>query len=154
MSKNLVIVESPAKAKTINKYLGSDFKVMASYGHIKDLPSKGLGVDVEHDFEPTYEVTEKAKRHVTELKKAAREADTIYLAADPDREGEAICQHLAEEIVPKRPKKPSYRVMFNEITKRAVQDAFKEPQEINKNLVDAQQATKYRRFCARRWAVS
>ncbi|MGB8509767.1 MAG: type I DNA topoisomerase [Pyrinomonadaceae bacterium] len=140
MAKNLVIVESPAKAKTINKYLGADYKVMASYGHIKDLPSKGLGVDVEHDFEPTYEVTEKAKRHVTELKKAAREAEAIYLAADPDREGEAICQHLAEEIVPKRPKKPSYRVMFNEITKRAVQEAFKEPKEINKNLVDAQQA--------------
>ncbi|MCA1594029.1 MAG: type I DNA topoisomerase [Acidobacteria bacterium] len=140
MAKNLVIVESPAKAKTINKYLGADYKVMASYGHIKDLPSKGLGVDVEHDFEPTYEVTEKAKRHVTELKKAARDAEAIFLAADPDREGEAICQHLAEEIVPKRPKKPSYRVMFNEITKRAVQDAFKEPKEINKNLVDAQQA--------------
>ncbi|HVF48962.1 MAG TPA: type I DNA topoisomerase [Pyrinomonadaceae bacterium] len=140
MAKNLVIVESPAKAKTINKYLGSDYKVMASYGHIKDLPSKGLGVDVEHDFEPTYVVTDKAKRHVTELKKAAKDAEAIYLAADPDREGEAICQHLAEEIVPKRPKKPSFRVMFNEITKRAVQDAFQHPKEIDKNLVDAQQA--------------
>ncbi len=145
MAKNLVIVESPAKAKTINKYLGSDYRVMASIGHIKDLPSKGLGVDVEHDFEPTYEVipdTKKRnnKRIVSDLKKAAKEAESIFLAADPDREGEAICQHLAEEIVPKRPKKPTFRVMFNEITKRAVQDAFKEPKQIDANLVDAQQA--------------
>jgi DNA topoisomerase-1 len=140
MAKNLVIVESPAKAKTINKYLGADYKVMASYGHIKDLPSKGLGVDLENDFEPTYEVTDKAKKHVAELKKAARDADVIYLAADPDREGEAICMHLAEEIVPKRPKKPSFRVMFNEITQRAVQDAFKDPRQVDSNLVDAQQA--------------
>jgi DNA topoisomerase-1 len=140
MAKNLVIVESPAKAKTINKYLGSDYKVMASYGHIKDLPSKGLGVDIENNFEPTYEVTDKAKRHVAELKKAAKVAEAIYLAADPDREGEAICMHLAEEVVPKRPKKPSYRVMFNEITKRAVEEAFEHPREIDRNLVDAQQA--------------
>ena len=145
MTKNLVIVESPAKAKTIGKYLGADYRVMASLGHIKDLPSKGLGVDVENDFATSYEVipdTKKRnnKRTVAELKKAAKEADAIYLAADPDREGEAICQHLAEEIVPKRPKKPSYRVMFNEITKRAVQEAFKEPKQIDENLVDAQQA--------------
>ncbi|HEX8096875.1 MAG TPA: type I DNA topoisomerase, partial [Pyrinomonadaceae bacterium] len=122
------------------KYLGSDYLVLASYGHIKDLPSKGLGVDVANNFEPTYEVTDKAKKHVAELKKAAKQAEAIYLAADPDREGEAICQHLAEEIVPKRPKKPTYRVMFNEITKRAVQEAFNHPKEIDKNLVDAQQA--------------
>src|SRR5438105_2187800 len=145
MAKNLVIVESPAKAKTINKYLGSDYRVLASIGHIKDLPSKGLGVDVEHDFEPTYEVIPDTKKRnnrkiVAELKKAAKEAEAIYLAADPDREGEAICQHLAEEIVPKRPRKPSFRVMFNEITKRAVQDAFLHPKEIDSNLVDAQQA--------------
>ncbi|MGH9900599.1 MAG: type I DNA topoisomerase, partial [Pyrinomonadaceae bacterium] len=145
MAKNLVIVESPAKAKTINKYLGSDYRVMASLGHIKDLPSKGLGVDVEKDFEPTYEVIPDTKKRnnkktVAELKKAAKEAEAIYLAADPDREGEAICQHLAEEIVPKRPKKPAYRVMFNEITKRAVQEAFKEPKQVDQNLVDAQQA--------------
>ena len=145
MAKNLVIVESPAKAKTINKYLGKDYLVKASIGHIKDLPSKGLGVDVEHDFEPTYEVIPDTKKRnnrkiISELKKAAKEADAIYLAADPDREGEAICQHLAEEIVPKRPKKPSYRVMFNEITKRAVQEAFNHPKEIDSNLVDAQQA--------------
>src|SRR5918992_1017363 len=145
MAKNLVIVESPAKAKTINKYLGSDYKVLASYGHVKDLPAKGLGVDVENNFEPTYEVIPETKKRnnkktVAELKKAAKEAEAIYLAADPDREGEAICQHLAEEIVPKRPKKPHYRVMFNEITKRAVQEAFKEPKQIDGNLVAAQQA--------------
>ena len=145
MAKNLVIVESPAKAKTINKYLGSDYLVMASIGHIKDLPSKGLGVDVDNDFEPTYEVIPDTKKRnnkkiVADLKKAAKGAEAIYLAADPDREGEAICQHLAEEIVPKRPKTPAFRVMFNEITKRAVQDAFKEPKQIDANLVDAQQA--------------
>src|ERR671927_1860339 len=145
MAKNLVIVESPAKAKTINKYLGKDYLVKASIGHIKDLPSKGLGVDVEHNFEPTYEIIPDTKKRnnkkvVADLKRAAREAEAIYLAADPDREGEAICQHLAEEIVPKRPKKPHYRVMFNEITKRAVQEAFKEPKQIDQHLVDAQQA--------------
>ena len=145
MAKNLVIVESPAKAKTINKYLGKDYLVKASIGHIKDLPSKGLGVDVENDFEPTYELIPDSKKRnnkkiVAELKKAAKEADAIYLAADPDREGEAICQHLAEEIVPKRPAKPTHRVMFNEITKRAVNAAFEHPRKIDENLVDAQQA--------------
>ncbi len=145
MAKNLVIVESPAKAKTINKYLGSDYLVLASIGHIKDLPSKELGVDIENNFEPTYEVIpDKKKRNnkkvVSDLKKAAKAADTIYLAADPDREGEAICQHLAEEIVPKRPAKPVFRVMFNEITKNAIKDAFKEPKQVNQDLVDAQQA--------------
>jgi DNA topoisomerase-1 len=145
MAKNLVIVESPAKAKTINKYLGKDYLVKASIGHIKDLPSKGLGVDVEHDFEPTYELIPDSKKRnnkkiVAELKKAAKEAEAIYLAADPDREGEAICQHLAEEIVPKKPAKPAFRVMFNEITKRAVNEAFEHPRKIDENLVDAQQA--------------
>jgi DNA topoisomerase-1 len=145
MTKNLVVVESPAKAKTIGKYLGPDYRVMASIGHIKDLPSKGLGVDIQNNFEPTYEVIPDAKKRnnrriVSELKSAAKEAEAIYLAADPDREGEAICQHLAEEIVPKRPKKPHFRVMFNEITKRAVQEAFKEPKQIDENLVNAQQA--------------
>jgi DNA topoisomerase-1 len=145
MAKNLVIVESPAKAKTINKYLGKDYLVKASIGHIKDLPAKGLGVDVDDDFKPTYEVIPDArkrnnKRIVAELKQAAKAADTIYLAADPDREGEAICQHLAEEIVPKRPAKPYFRVMFNEITKRAVNEAFEHPRKIDENLVDSQQA--------------
>src|SRR5213076_2538245 len=106
---------------------------------------KGLGVDVQNDFEPEYEIIPDSKKRnnkriVAELKKAAKDADAIYLAADPDREGEAICQHLAEEIVPKRPAKPSYRVMFNEITKRAVNEAFEHPKQIDANLVDAQQA--------------
>ncbi len=145
MAKNLVIVESPAKAKTINKYLGKDFIVMASIGHIKDLPSKGLGVDVLNNFEPEYEIIPDTKKRnnkkiVAGLKKTAKEADAIYLAADPDREGEAICQHLAEEIVPKKPPTPAFRVMFNEITKRAVQEAFEHPKQIDGNLVDAQQA--------------
>ncbi|HYU99158.1 MAG TPA: type I DNA topoisomerase, partial [Pyrinomonadaceae bacterium] len=145
MAKNLVIVESPAKAKTINKYLGKDYLVKASIGHIKDLPSKGLGVDVDDDFKPTYEVIPDSKKRnnkkiVSELKAAAKVADNIYFAADPDREGEAICQHLAEEIVPKRPAKATFRVMFNEITKRAVNEAFEHPKQIDKNLVDSQQA--------------
>lgn len=144
MSKNLVIVESPAKAKTINKYLGSDYVVMASIGHIKDLPAKDLGVDVENDFEPTYEVIPDTKKRnnkkiVSELKKAAKTSESIFLAADPDREGEAICQHLAEEIVPKKPAKQVFRVMFNEITNKAIKAAFDQPQQVNKNLVDAQQ---------------
>ena len=145
MAKNLVVVESPAKAKTINKYLGKDFVVKASIGHIKDLPSKGLGVDVQNNFEPEYEIIPDAKKRnnkkiVADLKKTAKAVEAIYLAADPDREGEAICQHLAEEIVPKKPAVPAYRVMFNEITKRAVQAAFEHPKQIDENLVDAQQA--------------
>jgi DNA topoisomerase-1 len=145
MARNLVIVESPAKAKTINKYLGKDYLVKASIGHIKDLPSKGLGVDIENDFAPTYEVIPDSKKRnnrkiVAELKQAAKAAEAIYLAADPDREGEAICQHLAEEIVPKRPAKPAFRVMFNEITKRAVNEAFEHPRQIDENLVNSQQA--------------
>src|SRR4029434_569154 len=145
MAKNLVIVESPAKAKTINMYLGKDYLDKASIGHIKDLPSKGLGVDVDNNFEPTYELIPDSKKRnnkkiVAELKKTAKEADAIYLAADPDREGEAICQHLHEEIVPKKPAKPAYRVMFNEITKRAVQEGFAHPKQIDESLVDAQQA--------------
>src|SRR5947199_3866627 len=145
MAKSLVVVESPAKAKTINKYLGKDFVVKASIGHIKDLPSKGLGVDVQNNFEPEYEIIPDSKKRnnkkiVADLKKTAKEVDAIYLAADPDREGEAICQHLAEEIVPKKPAKPAFRVMFNEITKRAVQEAFEHPKQIDENLVDAQQA--------------
>ncbi len=144
MAKNLVIVESPAKAKTINKYLGSDYTVMASIGHIKDLPGKDLGVDVDNNFEPTYEVIPDTKKRgnkkiVTELKKAAKASEAIYLAADPDREGEAICQHLAEEIVPKKGAQQVYRVMFNEITKPAIQEAFKVPKEVNQDLVNAQQ---------------
>src|SRR5947207_5357789 len=145
MAKNLVVVESPAKAKTINKYLGKDFIVKASIGHIKDLPSKGLGVDVQNNFEPEYEIIPDSKKRnnkriVADLKKTAKEVETIYLAADPDREGEAICQHLAEEIVPKKPPTPAFRVMFNEITKRAVQEAFEHTKQIDASMVDAHQA--------------
>ena len=118
---------------------------MASIGHIKDLPSKGLGVDVQNNFQPEYEIIPDSKKRnnkkiVADLKKTAKTATAIYLAADPDREGEAICQHLAEEIVPKKPAVPTFRVMFNEITKRAVQQAFEHPKQIDGNLVDAQQA--------------
>ena len=97
MSNSLIIVESPTKVKTIKKYLGSEFDVRASVGHVKDLPGNTLGIDIEHDFNPTYEVLEAKKKVITELKKAARTADTIYLAPDPDREGEAIAWHIADE---------------------------------------------------------
>jgi DNA topoisomerase-1 len=142
MSKSLVIVESPSKAKTINKYLGKDFKVVASVGHVKDLPKKGLGVDVENNFEPTYEVMPGKEKVVREIKEAAKDAETVFIATDPDREGEAIGFHLAEIVKSGRgqSKKPIFRVTFNEITKNAVKDAFNHPAQINDNLVDAQQA--------------
>ncbi|QQS46151.1 MAG: type I DNA topoisomerase [Acidobacteriota bacterium] len=142
MSKSLVIVESPSKAKTINKYLGKDFKVIASVGHIMDLPKKGLGVDVEKDFEPTYEVMPGKEKVVREIKEAAKAAETIYVATDPDREGEAIGRHIAEVVTSGRgqSRKAVFRVMFNEITRTAVQEAFKHPGKIDDNLVDAQQA--------------
>ena len=140
MPKALVIVESPAKAKTINKYLGKDYVVKASLGHIKDLPKRDLAVDVDHDFEPRYEVIEGKKKLIGELKAAAKKVKEIYLAADPDREGEAICYHLQEELQDKKGGTAFFRVMFNEITKKAVDLAFLHPQQVNKNLVDAQQA--------------
>ncbi|HZP33221.1 MAG TPA: type I DNA topoisomerase [Candidatus Acidoferrales bacterium] len=171
MARSLVIVESPAKAKTINKYLGRNYTVKASYGHVMDLPKKELGINVKKGFEPTYEVSPD-KTHVVEtLQKAAEKSEAIYLAADPDREGEAICAHLAEVLKPtmaakngkhgkngsngagKKKRKPRkgqeeaelrrnhiFRVMFNEITPRAIRAAFEHPGEINENLVDAQQA--------------
>ena len=140
MSKNLVIVESPAKAKTIGKYLGSQFVVKASLGHIKDLPKKDLAVAVDSDFSPDYQIIEGKKKLITELKAAAKKADAIYLAADPDREGEAICWHLKEELESKNSTSPIYRVMFNEITKNAIQKAFEVPMAVNIHLVEAQQA--------------
>ena len=146
MSKGLVIVESPAKAKTIQKYLGKGYEVEASLGHIKDLPKKGLGVDIENDFETEYVVIPGKEKVVAKLKKMAKSADAIYLAPDPDREGEAIAAHLAEELGDgdgRKKKKvgtqPFYRVTFNEITKKAVQEAFLHPRDIDRNLVDAQQ---------------
>src|SRR5450432_1136956 len=141
MPKALVIVESPAKAKTINKYLGKEYVVKASLGHIKDLPKNGLSVDVENGFEPHYEVIEGKKKLIAELKQTAKTVKEIYLAADPDREGEAICYHLEEELKGKGDKGPQFfRVMFNEITKKAIDKAFEKPMQVNINLVDAQQA--------------
>ena len=186
MGRSLVIVESPAKAKTINKYLGRNYVVKASYGHVMDLPKKVMGIDIAHGFEPTYEVSPDKKTVVTQLQKAASTADAVYLAGDPDREGEAICAHLAdvlsgpklvfltdEEIATEEAKakekdkgkgkkgkkktktqvktviakgkpviarKNIYRVMFNEITSKAIKAAFEHPGAINENLVDAQQA--------------
>ncbi len=141
MPKALVIVESPTKAKTINKYLGKQYVVKASLGHIKDLPKKDLAVDVDHDFQPRYEVIEGKKKLIAELKQAARKVEDVYLAADPDREGEAICYHLQEELGNGKKNGPRiYRVMFNEITKKAIQKAFETPGQVNVHLVDAQQA--------------
>jgi len=140
MPKALVIVESPAKAKTINKYLGREYVVKASLGHIKDLPKRDLAVDVDHGFEPRYEVIEGKKKLISDLKQAARKVQEVYLAADPDREGEAICYHLQEELGDRKSGPRFYRVMFNEITKKAVQKAFEKPGQVDINLVDAQQA--------------
>src|SRR5262249_59724741 len=125
MAKSLVIVESPAKAKTINRYLGSDFSVKASLGHIKDLPKKGLGVDLKNDFEPSYEVIPGKEKVIKELRSAAKSVDSVFIATDPDREGEAIGHHVAEELSGK--KRKIYRVMFNEITQKAVRHAFGNP---------------------------
>jgi len=140
MAKALVIVESPSKAKTINKYLGKQFVVKASLGHIKDLPKNDLAVDVDHGFEPRYEVIEGKKKLIAELKQAAKKVDNVYLAADPDREGEAICYHLQEELGERKNGPHIYRVMFNEITKKAIDKAFEVPGQVNINLVEAQQA--------------
>src|SRR6202140_1616981 len=140
MAKNLVIVESPAKAKTIGKYLGKQYLVKASLGHVKDLPKKDLAVDVDNDFKPVYEVIEGKRKLIQELKQAAKGAESVYLAADPDREGEAICFHLQEELQDGKNGPKMYRVMFNEITKNAIQKAFEKPSSVNLHLVDAQQA--------------
>ncbi|WP_077398938.1 type I DNA topoisomerase [Cellulophaga omnivescoria] len=138
MAKNLVIVESPAKAKTIEKFLGKDYKVESSFGHIADLPSKELGVDVENDFTPKYVVDSEKKKLVKKLKDLADKAEVIWLASDEDREGEAISWHLAEEL--KLDKNKTRRIVFNSITKSAIQKAIENPREINYNLVNAQQA--------------
>ena len=138
MSKNLVIVESPAKAKTIEKYLGNDFKVVSSYGHISDLPSKEIGVDVENNFKPKYIISNDKKDVVKDLKKKADSADFIWLASDEDREGEAIAWHLSETL--KLEKNKTKRIVFREITKNAILKAIENPREIDYNLVNAQQA--------------
>ena len=138
MAKNLVIVESPAKAKTIEKFLGNDFKVASSFGHIADLPSKELGVDVDGDFSPKYEVTKDKKTVVKNLKDLAKKAEIVWLASDEDREGEAIAWHLAETL--KLDKSKTKRIVFHEITKTAIEKAVKNPRSIDYDLVDAQQA--------------
>jgi len=138
MAKNLVIVESPAKAKTIEKFLGKDFKVESSFGHIADLPSKELGVDVEGDFKPKYEVSKDKKAIVKKLKNLAKKAEMVWLASDEDREGEAIAWHLTETL--KLDKAKTKRIVFHEITKSAIQNAIKNPRGIDYDLVDAQQA--------------
>ncbi|MFY9911037.1 MAG: toprim domain-containing protein, partial [Candidatus Sulfotelmatobacter sp.] len=154
MQKSLVIVESPAKAKTIQKYLGKGFSVEASLGHVKDLPKSTLGVDTDEEFATEYVVIPGKEKVLAKLKKLAGGMDAIYLAPDPDREGEAIAAHLADELdgnghAKKKKKKKKedgeappriQRVTFNEITKRAVQAAFEHPRAIDQNLVDAQQA--------------
>ena len=138
MAKNLVIVESPAKAKTIEKFLGSDFQVESSYGHIADLPSKEIGVDVANGFKPTYEVSPDKKALVKKLKDLSKQAETVWLASDEDREGEAISWHLSEEL--KLDKNKTKRIVFHEITKTAIQKAIENPRGINYDLVNAQQA--------------
>jgi DNA topoisomerase-1 len=157
LSKGLVIVESPAKAKTIQKYLGKGFTVEASLGHVKDLPKSTLGVDIDNEFDTEYIVIPGKEKVLIKLKKLAESADHIFLAPDPDREGEAIAAHLADELDTNGTKKKKakkskdkkdkdgeapriQRVTFNEITQRAVREAFEHPREIDQNLVDAQQA--------------
>ncbi|MFT7151139.1 MAG: DNA topoisomerase-1, partial [Nonlabens sp.] len=138
MSKNLVIVESPAKAKTIEGYLGKDFKVVSSYGHVRDLPKGDKAIDIANSFKPTYEVTADKKEVIKQLRKLSKAAETIYLASDDDREGEAISWHLKEalNLDPAHTK----RIVFREITKSAIQAAMSSPREIDVDLVNAQQA--------------
>ena len=138
MSKNLVIVESPAKAKTIEKFLGKEYKVASSFGHIADLPSKELGVDVNGDFSAKYIVSSDKKKIVTELKNLAKKAEIVWLASDEDREGEAIAWHLSNTL--NLSQDNSKRIVFSEITKKAILKAIENPRDIDYNLVNAQQA--------------
>ena len=142
MAKKLLIVESPAKATTINRYLGKDFEVLASYGHIRDLPSKDGAVDTENNFAMLYELSEGSKKHVDRIVKAARKAEAIYLATDLDREGEAISWHICEILKGKglAGKLPFYRVEFSEITRKAILGAIENPRDLSMDLVNAQQA--------------
>jgi DNA topoisomerase I len=138
MAKNLVIVESPAKAKTIEKYLGKDYTVLSSFGHIRDLPKKGISIDIANNFTPTYEISTDKRRVVTELKKLAKEASQVWLASDEDREGEAIAWHLSEAL--KLDINKTKRIVFHEITKPAILNAIEHPRSVDINLVNAQQA--------------
>ena len=137
MMDSLIIVESPTKVKTIKKYVGANFDVRASMGHVKDLPKSVLGIDIEHDFSPTYQVIEAKKKTLSELKKAAKNVAHIFLAPDPDREGEAIAWHIAEEVGTKD--KKIYRVLFNDLTKNTILEAINHPQELDFNKYEAQQ---------------
>ncbi|MGA0384847.1 MAG: type IA DNA topoisomerase, partial [Flavobacteriaceae bacterium] len=138
MAKNLVIVESPAKAKTIEKILGKDFVVESSYGHIADLPESDMGIDIENDFAINYVVSDRSKPQVKKLKTLAQKAETVWLASDEDREGEAISWHLMETL--ELPEAKTKRIVFNSITKSAIERAIQNPRNIDGNLVDAQQA--------------
>ena len=138
MPKSLIIVESPAKTKTLKGFLGKDFAVEASMGHVRDLPSSKLGVDIENDFAPTYEPLKDRKDVLTRLAAAAKGVDIVYLASDPDREGEAIAWHVANAL--KLKDSQIRRIQFNEITRTAVEDALRNPRTINMDRVDAQQA--------------
>ncbi|MBU4536922.1 DNA topoisomerase I, partial [Patescibacteria group bacterium] len=136
MSKYLVIVESPAKAKTIGRYLGKDYRIAASVGHIRDLPSSKLGVDVENNYQPLYTSLKGKENVIRELKEMAKQAGFVYIATDPDREGEAIAWHLMEAA--ENDPQLTQRVVFHEITERAINEAFANPRDIYMNLVDAQ----------------
>lgn len=138
MTKNLLIVESPSKARTIKKYLGKDFQVLASVGHIKDLPEKELGIDIQKDFKPKYVTITGKTKIIQQLKTAAQSAQMVYLAPDPDREGEAIAWHIANSL--KVPDSQILRVLFNEITYNGIQYGIKHPRKIDISLVNAQQA--------------
>ncbi|MDA0883046.1 MAG: toprim domain-containing protein, partial [Bacteroidetes bacterium] len=138
MSKNLVIVESPAKAKTIEGYLGKDFTVKSSYGHVRDLPRKGVAIDIEDNFKPVYEVSEDKKKLLKELQALSKKAEVIWLATDEDREGEAISWHLQEAL--KLKDQQVKRIVFSEITKKAILKAIESPRTVNIDLVNAQQA--------------
>ena len=138
MGKNLVIVESPAKAKTIEGYLGSEYEVKSSYGHIRDLPKDAFSIDVENDFEPTYEISADKKELIKDLIKSVKRADMVYLASDDYREGEAISWHLSKAL--ELNEHNTRRIVFREITKNAIKNAIENPRIIDQNLVDAQQA--------------
>ncbi|MCZ6476229.1 MAG: toprim domain-containing protein, partial [Gammaproteobacteria bacterium] len=142
MSKNLVIVESPAKARTIEKYLGKDFTVLASYGHVRDLVPKEGAVDPEADFAMTYQLIDKNAKHLEKIAQAVKKASTLYLATDPDREGEAISWHVYEVLKERELLENTKvrRVVFHEITKRAIRDAIDHPRELSEHLINAQQA--------------
>jgi DNA topoisomerase-1 len=138
MTKNLLIVESPAKCKTIKKYLGKNYEVLASYGHVADLVKKDMGIDINNNFSPTYEISDGKKKVITELKRAAKKADTVIIATDEDREGEAIGRHVANAL--KLDPASTPRITFHEITKPALEKAVSNPRTLDLDLVNAQQA--------------